>query len=122
MNGFRKNPAISHTVNYGFFNPKGGINYMLSNSSRQRQRVYASIAVANKEPNRDDFEASPTQLPRPERLTDIEAGYEANAQKWSVAANLYYMMYKDQLILTGKINDVGAYTRINVPESYRAGI
>jgi iron complex outermembrane receptor protein len=122
MNGFRKNPTISNTVNYGFFNPKGGINYMLSNTSRQRQRVYASVAVANKEPNRDDFEASATQLPRPERLTDVEAGYEMNAQKWSASANLYYMMYKDQLILTGKINDVGAYTRINVPESYRAGI
>jgi iron complex outermembrane receptor protein len=122
MNGFRKNPLINNTVNYGFFNPKCGFNYMLSNSPNQRQRVYASIAVANKEPNRDDFEASPTDLPKPERLTDIEAGYEMNKQKWSASANLYYMSYKDQLILTGKINDVGAYTRTNVAESYRAGI
>lgn len=122
MNGFRKNPTIQNNVAYNFFNPKGGINYLISASARQRQRVYASIAVANKEPGRDDFEASPTNLPRPERLTDIEVGYEMNARKWSASANLYYMSYKDQLILTGKINDVGAYTRTNVPESYRAGI
>jgi iron complex outermembrane receptor protein len=122
MNGFRNNPGITNSVNYGFFNPKAGLNYMLQNASRQRQRVYASVALANKEPNRDDFEASPAQLPRPERLTDVEAGYELNAQAWSASANFYYMNYKDQLILTGKINDVGAYTRINVPQSYRAGI
>ncbi len=122
MNGFRKNPTITNSVAYNFFNPKAGINYMLSNTSRQRQRAYASVAIANKEPNRDDFEASPIDLPRPERLTDIEAGYEVNAQKWSASANLYYMSYKDQLILTGKINDVGAYTRTNVAKSYRAGI
>ncbi len=122
MNGFRKNPTISNSVAYGFFNPKAGINYMLRNTGSQRQRAYASIAVANKEPNRDDFEASPVDLPKPERLTDIEAGYEMNARKWSASANLYYMSYKDQLILTGKINDVGAYTRTNVAESYRAGI
>lgn len=121
MNGFRKNPAIMHDVSYGFFNPKAGINYMLQNSPAQRQRVYASIAIANKEPNRDDFEASPIDLPRPERLTDVEAGYEMNASKWSASANFYYMSYKDQLILTGKINDVGAYTRTNVDQSYRAG-
>lgn len=122
MNGFRKNPTIMNDVAYGFFNPKAGINYMLQNSAHQRQRVYASVALANKEPNRDDFEASPTDLPRPERLTDVEAGYEMNAQKWSASANFYYMSYKDQLILTGKINDVGAYTRTNVDQSYRAGV
>lgn len=122
MNGFRKNPTIAHSVSYGFFNPKGGINYTLRNTASQRQRAYASVAVANKEPNRDDFEASPVNLPLPERLTDVEAGYEIAGRKWNASANLYYMMYKDQLILTGKINDVGAYTRTNVAESYRAGI
>lgn len=122
MNGFRKNPAIMNDVSYGFFNPKAGINYMLQNAAQQRQRIYASVAVANKEPNRDDFEASPIDLPRPERLTDIEAGYEMNTRKWSASANFYYMSYKDQLILTGKINDVGAYTRTNVGQSYRAGV
>jgi iron complex outermembrane receptor protein len=122
INGFRKNPTIMPSVDYNFFNPKAGLTYFIENSSRKRQKVYGSVAVANKEPNRDDFEASVVNLPKPERLTDVEVGYEMNTKKWSAAANLYYMMYKDQLVLTGKINDVGAYARTNVDKSFRRGI
>jgi iron complex outermembrane receptor protein len=78
--------------------------------------------VANKEPNRDDFEAGKTQQPKPESLHDIELGAEESGKGYSWGATLYYMQYKDQLVLTGKINDVGAYTRTNIPRSYRAGI
>lgn len=122
IGGFRKNPAIFVNAGYTFLNPKAGITYLLKNTLSEKQKLYASVAVANKEPNRDDFEASPTNLPKPERLTDIEAGYEIHTQKWTASANVYYMRYKDQLVLTGKINDVGAYNRTNVPESYRAGL
>jgi iron complex outermembrane recepter protein len=122
INGFRKNPTLAPSAQYNFFNPKAGLSYMLRNTYAQRQRLYASVAVANKEPNRDDFEASPITQPKAEQLYDAEAGYEINRKKWSAGANLYYMMYKDQLILTGQINDVGAYSRNNVPESYRTGI
>ena len=120
--GFRNNPTLRPAVKYGFFNPKVGLSYFVKNTARERQRLYASFAVANKEPNRDDFEAGATNIPRPERLNDIEAGYEVNSKKWSASANLYYMMYKDQLVLTGKINDVGAYARTNVASSYRRGL
>lgn len=122
INGFRKNPTLKPEANYNFVNPKAGATYLIANNSRERQKVYASVAVANKEPNRDDFEAADTSLPKPERLYDIEAGYEINKKKWSAGVNLYYMMYKDQLVLTGKVNDVGAYTRTNVPNSFRRGI
>lgn len=122
MDGFRKNPTLHPSVNYNFFNPKAGLTYLLHNTVTNRQKLYASVAVANHEPNRDDFETAAGTLPRPERLYDVEAGYEINKKKWNAAANLYYMNYKDQLILTGKINDVGAYTRSNVASSYRAGI
>lgn len=122
INGFRKNPTLRPVNNFNFFNPKAGITYLVKNTSRNRQKAYASFAVANKEPNRDDFEASPTAFPKPERLYDVEAGYEISKRNWSAAANLYYMSYRDQLVFTGKINDVGAYSRTNVPESYRAGI
>ncbi len=122
INGFRQNPTLKPSVQYNFFNPKAGITYLLHNTYAERQKVYASIAVANKEPNRSDFEASPFNQPKPERLYDAEGGYEINRRKWSASANLYYMLYHDQLILTGQINDVGAYARTNVPESYRAGI
>src|SRR5690606_15857636 len=120
--GFRKNPAMDVHASYTFFNPKAGISYLLKNTGAEKQKAYASIAIANREPNRDDFEASPTQQPKPERLTDIEAGYELHNRKWALSTNLYYMSYKNQLILTGKINDVGAYTRTNVAESFRAGV
>jgi iron complex outermembrane receptor protein len=78
--------------------------------------------VANKEPNRDDFEASIAEQPKREQLVDLETGFEYKKPKYSLNANFYYMNYKDQLVLTGKINDVGAYTRTNVPKSYRAGV
>lgn len=122
MNGFRDNPTLKPSVDYHFFNPKAGLTWLLKRNAYEKQKLYASVAVANKEPNRNDFEASPTALPKPERLIDFEGGYELNKAKWTVGANLFYMRYKDQLILTGQINDVGAYTRTNVPNSYRAGI
>jgi iron complex outermembrane receptor protein len=122
MNGFRENPTLRPAVAYNFFNPKAGLTYLLRNTAADRQKLYASFAVANHEPNREDFETSPDALPKPERLYDAEAGYEINRKNWNIAANLYYMHYDNQLVLTGKINDVGAYTRSNVASSYRAGI
>ena len=117
MNGFTKNTNLSIERKFNFFNPKMGLSYQAKNIF-----YYTSVAVANKEPNRDDFEASATEQPRSEQLVDWETGLELKRPKYSINANVYYMNYKDQLVLTGKINDVGAYTRTNVPKSYRAGI
>jgi iron complex outermembrane receptor protein len=117
MNGFRKNPDLTPRARFNFINPKAGLSYIT-----QHSKLYASFAVANKEPNRDDFEASPVQLPKHETMYDVEAGYQYAQSVFEVGANFYYMYYKNQLILTGKVNDVGAYTRFNVPTSYRAGI
>ncbi|MGF2414006.1 TonB-dependent receptor [Ferruginibacter sp.] len=117
INGFRDNPTLTIKNKYSFLNPKLGITY-----NKNNWQAYASYALAQKEPNRDDFEAGNTQQPKRELLNDFEAGIEKKKNKYSFGANLYYMLYKDQLILTGKINDVGAYTRTNVPNSYRAGI
>ena len=117
MNGFTKNTDLEIERKFNFFNPKMGLTYQAKNIF-----YYTSVAVANKEPNRDDFEASATEQPRREQLIDWETGLEFKKPKYSINANVYYMDYKDQLVLTGKINDVGAYTRINVPKSYRAGL
>ncbi|OJV51525.1 MAG: TonB-dependent receptor [Bacteroidetes bacterium 43-16] len=117
INGFRKNQDVVQDNNFLFFNPKVGISYLHKN-----QKMYASFAIANKEPNRNDFEAGINDKPKAERLSDIELGYSYLKNGTEFGANLYYMHYKDQLILTGKINDVGAYTRANVPVSYRAGL
>ncbi len=117
MNGFTKNTNLSIERKFNFFNPKMGLTYQAKNIF-----YYTSVAVANKEPNRDDFETSSTEQPKKEQLIDWETGFEFKKTKYAINANIYYMDYKDQLVLTGKINDVGAYTRTNVPNSYRAGI
>lgn len=117
MNGFTKNTDLEIERTFNFFNPKMGLTYQTKNIF-----YYTSVAVANKEPNRDDFEASATEQPRREQLIDWEAGFEFKKPKYAINANVYYMDYKDQLVLTGKINDVGAYTRVNVPKSYRTGL
>lgn len=117
IHGFRDNPALQINENYAFLNPKIGITY-----NNKNWQLYASYAMAGKEPNRDDFEAGTTQLPKPERLHDIELGVEKKGTGYFFGANVYYMNYKNQLVLTGKINDVGAYTRTNINKSYRTGI
>jgi iron complex outermembrane receptor protein len=117
MNGFTRNTNLSIERKFNFFNPKMGLSYQAKNIF-----YYTSVAVANKEPNRDDFEASSIEQPKKEQLVDWETGLEFKKPKYAINANVYYMNYKDQLVLTGKINDVGAYTRTNVPKSYRAGI
>jgi len=117
MNGFDKTPNLISQGKFDFFNPKAGLNYTFNNTT-----YYTSIAVAHKEPNRDDYETGALQKPTQEILYDWETGIQQKKSNYSWGVNFYYMHYKDQLVLTGKINDVGAYTRINVPKSYRAGI
>lgn len=117
ISGFRNNPGISTDNRYHFFNPKLGISY-----AHQGWQAFASIALANKEPNRDDFEAGLTQQPKPEQLQDLEIGVEKASNSYSWGATFYYMKYRNQLVLTGQINDVGAYARTNIDRSYRMGI
>jgi iron complex outermembrane receptor protein len=110
---------VQQNVRFNFFNPKAGIVYSISDSSN----VYLTLAVSNKEPNRNDFvNSTPSSRPESEQLQNIELGWRKNWQRASLQVNYYLMYYRNQLILSGKINDVGAYTRLNVPESYRTGI
>ncbi|AEV33810.1 outer membrane receptor protein [Owenweeksia hongkongensis DSM 17368] len=104
---------------FTFFNPKAGVNYALNDQSR----VYASVAVAHREPVRTDFLDAPVDLqPKAEELIDYEAGYELQTERAFFNANLFFMDYTNQLVLTGQLNDVGSPIRTNAPESYRAGI
>ncbi len=102
---------------YDFFNPKVGLNYQF----RKHHRVYASWSVAHKEPTRNNFITDLSVQPVSERLFDYEAGYEFRNDWLHAGANLYYMDYKDQLVLTGKLNEIGEPLSENVPESYRLG-
>jgi iron complex outermembrane receptor protein len=118
--GFDRNGNnVEQQVDFLFFNPKLGLTYKLSN----HQTLYASLSVGNKEPNRDDFtDSSPESRPKNESLYDGELGWKLQRRKLLLAVNTYLMAYRNQLVVTGRINDVGAYTRENVTESYRAGV
>jgi iron complex outermembrane receptor protein len=110
---------VQQDANLTFFNPKAGATYTLDDENT----LYASVSVAHREPNRDDYtQSTPESRPRAERLIDYEAGYKLQRQRVSFTANAYFMNYRDQLVLSGQLNDVGAYNRVNVPRSYRAGV
>jgi iron complex outermembrane receptor protein len=117
IDGFRNNPTVKVRETYDFVNPKIGITWF-----NDKYQVFGSWSVGQKEPNRDDFEAGQGQIPKPEKLNDFELGVERKSSQLKWGATFYYMRYKDQLVLTGKINDVGAYTRVNIPDSYRLGV
>ena len=103
---------------YNFFNPKLGLTYLNGD-----HRAFVSWSVAHKEPVRDNFtDADPQHYPEAERLFDYELGYSYDCRLFSLAANLYYMDYKDQLVVTGQLSDTGNPLSINVPDSYRMGV
>lgn len=103
---------------YNFFNPKVGLTYLKGN-----HRAFASWSVAHKEPVRDNFtDADPEHYPVAERLFDYELGYSYDCRLFSLSANLYYMDYKNQLVVTGQLSDTGNALSVNAPKSYRAGI
>jgi len=106
--------------NFNFFNPKLGLFYQAADN----QELYLSFAVANREPNRTAFVDYPAgqEAPIHETLHDWELGYNYTSSKLSLSASYYFMNYKDQLVLTGQINDVGAPIMVNVDKSYRTGL
>ena len=102
---------INVSDNFAFFNPKAGMTYRVKNNTD----LYLSFAKSHREPNRTDYENG---NPLPEKLNNFELGLRK--RNWSL--NLYYMRYKDQLVLTGEIDEVGSPIRQNVGDSYRLGV
>ncbi len=116
VKGIDEGPVpINFTDNHNFFNPKVGINYFLDNSN-----FYLSYARANKEPKRSDYEAK--IKPKAESLDDFELGWKYNTDKFILNSNIYFMNYKDQLVLTGELDDVGNPIATNIGKSYRLGL
>ena len=101
---------------YSFFNPKAGLNYDIN----QKNKIYFSLSKAHREPTRSDFENNINI--QPEELIDYELGWKYNSEKFFFNSNLYYMGYKNQLVLTGALDDVGSPIRENSGKSYRTGI
>lgn len=110
---------VQQTANLTFFNPKAGLTYVLND----RNTLYISVGVGHREPNRNDYtQSTPASRPQAEQLIDYEAGYKLQTTGLAFTANAYYMNYRNQLALSGQLNDVGAANRINIPVSYRAGL
>jgi len=107
--------SFSVDDNFVFFNPKAGLTYEVASG----QKLYFSYAKAQREPNRTDYENG---NPKPEKLDDFELGWRINTPKLQAQTNVYWMEYKDQLVLTGAIDAVGAPIRQNVGKSRRVGI
>ena len=102
-----------------FFNPKAGINYRFNSITS----AYVSYSVSNREPVRNDFIDAPVgEKPEHEQLNNLEFGVQVNDKDYFFHANIFHMDYKNQLVLTGELNDVGSTVRQNVENSYRAGI
>ncbi len=115
--GYKANfdPTNLVNENLNFLNPKAGITYLLN----KNQNIYFSYAKANREPNRTDYENG---TPKPESLDDYELGWRFATNKSQINANVFYMRYKNQLVLTGALDAVGSPIRTNVGESYRLGL
>jgi len=110
---------VAQVASLGFFNPKIGANYVLTN----HWSAYTFLGVGHREPNRNDYtQSTPSSRPRAERMFDLETGFRRTGRQWTLSANFFWMRYQDQLVLDGRINDVGAYIRTNVPNSWRSGI
>ena len=106
---------------FKFFNPKFGLNYDIT----PNHRVYASYAIAHKEPTRNNFEnnmKADLEKPKAERLNDLEVGYKFLSPRFSAGVNFYWMKYKDQFVLTGEIDKIGEAITRNLPKSYRMGV
>ena len=103
---------------FDFFNPKFGINYAFL----PHHRVYASFAIAHKEPTRNNYQDNYGAHLKAERLVDWEAGYAFQSTRFSAGANFYYMNYVDQIVLTGALNEIGEMISQNIGTSYRVGL
>ncbi len=106
---------------FDFFNPKFGLSYDLT----PNHRVYASYAIAHKEPTRNNYQNSlnaELDMPKAERLNDLEVGYKYQSKVFSAGVNFYWMDYKDQFVLTGEIDKIGEAITRNVDKSYRLGL
>ncbi len=110
---------VDQDVNLDFFNPKAGLTYSLN----EQTNLYASFAVGQREPNRNDYvNSTPQNRPEAEKLYDTELGLRFSGKQLGFEANLYYMAYEDQLALNGQLNQVGEAIRVNIDQSYRLGL
>ncbi|HLP95036.1 MAG TPA: TonB-dependent receptor [Saprospiraceae bacterium] len=110
---------VDQTAALLFFNPKIGASYRFA----PQWQSYVFAGIGHREPNRDDYtQSTPNSRPKPEQMLDLEGGLRFTRGIWTGSVNIFHMQYRNQLVLDGRINDVGAYIRTNVPDSRRTGV
>ena len=110
---------VTQAVQFNFFNPKVGGSFKINTN----QTLFLNGGISHREPVRADFIASTAEnRPTFETLQDVEFGHQISTSRMSLTTNVYFMNYRNQLLLTGEINDVGAYIHSNVAKSYRLGV
>jgi len=113
---------LDKELKYNFFNPKGGFSVACGKCGT----FYGSLAVGHKEPSRSDIKeaikSGRGDEIRPETMFDWELGWNFGKGIWAASANVYLMEYRDQLLETGLISEVGYTIKENVDRSYRRGI
>lgn len=110
--------TIGQDLEYNFINPKVGLMWQ----PLEKHNIYGYFGISNREPTRTDFIESVPTVPEPEQVYDVEAGWKYSGRNFGLVANLYYMAFRNQLVQTGEVNDVGTYIRRNIDQSYRRGI
>ena len=117
-NGLYHAQPLDINQTYDFLNPKAGLSW-----HKDGHRAYASYAMSSREPERNNFtDNGQSGAPRAERLHDVEVGYNYDASNWYLSGGMYYMNYKDQLVQTGQLSDIGEALTTNISNSYRMGL
>lgn len=111
---YKNGGPIKFDKNYNFINPKIGTSYKIDKGS-----IYVTYGLAQREPSRNDILENKNV--KAELLHNVELGIQQNFREFSYSANWYGMYYINQLVLSGKINDVGSFIRENSGKSYRTG-
>lgn len=118
IDGSYKNQRLDIDAKYDFFNPKFGLSYSAGN-----HRAYVSVAVSNREPERNNFTDNGSYpAPEAERVNDYELGYQYNGSVFRAGANFYFMDYVNQFVQTGLVSDIGEYLTTNIKDSFRTGV
>ena len=116
--GMYQAQPLNVDVTYDFVNPKAGFAW-----HKDGHRAYVSYAMSSREPERNNFtDNGQSGAPRAERLHDVEVGYSYDGKNWYASVGAYYMGYKDQLVQTGELSDIGEALTTNIEDSYRMGL
>ena len=116
--GISTNQALDISQQFNFLNPKFGIAY-----NHNSHHAYASYALSHREPERNNYtDNGAYPYPKAESVHDIEIGYSHTRKNWHIGANLYAMLYRNQLVQTGEQSDIGENLTTNIRSSYRMGI